>query len=96
VSDVLEPDTRRNKVRITIANPAGRFKPNMFANVSFAVPQKPAVFVPNSALLMDNDSTIVLVEVAPWTFVKRPVIPGYGEGDGARIDQGLNQATGSS
>lgn len=89
VSDVLEPDTRRNKVRITFANPAGKFKPNMFANVSFAVPQKSAVFVPNSALLMDNDNTIVLVEVAPWTFIKRPVIPGYGEGDGARIDKGL-------
>ena len=90
VSDVLEPDTRRNKVRITFANPAGRFKPNMFANASFNVPQKSSLFVPNSALLMNNDSTIVLVEVAPWTFVKRPVIPGYGEGDGARIDQGLN------
>jgi cobalt-zinc-cadmium efflux system membrane fusion protein len=90
VSDVLEPDTRRNKVRITFANPAGRFKPNMFANVSFAVPQKSALFVPNSALLMDNDNTIVLVEVAPWTFVKRPVTPGYEEGDGARIDHGLH------
>ena len=90
VSDVLEPDTRRNKVRITIANPTGRFKPNMFANASFNVPQKSAVFVPNSALLMDNDSTIVLVEVAPWTFIKRTVVPGYGEGDGARIEQGLN------
>lgn len=89
VSDVLEPDTRRNKVRITFANPGGKFKPNMFANVSFTVPQKPEVFVPNSALLMNNDSTVVLVEVAPWTFVKRPVTPGYGEGDGARIDQGL-------
>lgn len=90
VSDVLEPDTRRNKVRIAFANPAGKFKPNMFANASFNVPQKSVVFVPNSALLMNNDSTIVLVEVAPWTFVKRPVVPGYGEGDGARIDQGLN------
>ena len=39
---------------------------------------------------MDNDSTIVFVEVAPWSFIKRPVLPGYGEGDGARIDQGLN------
>jgi cobalt-zinc-cadmium efflux system membrane fusion protein len=89
VSDVLDADTRRNKVRITFANPKGQFKPNMFANASFNVPQKKAVFVPNSALLMNNDSTIVLVEVAPWTFVKRPVVPGYGEGDGARIDQGL-------
>ena len=90
VSDVLDTDTRRNKVRITFANPAGKFKPNMFANASFNVPQKSSVFVPNSALLMNNDNTIVLVEVAPWTFVKRQVVPGYGEGDGARIDQGLN------
>lgn len=91
VSEVLEPDTRRNKVRITFANPGGKFKPNMFANVSFDVPLQSAVFVPNSALLMDNDNTTVLVEVAPWTFVKRAVVPGFGEGDGARIDHGLNQ-----
>ena len=90
VSAVVEPDTRRNKVRIAFSNPGGKFKPNMFANASFNVPQKSAVFVPNSALLMNNDSTTVFVEVAPWTFVKRPVIPGYGEGDGARIDEGLN------
>ncbi len=89
VSDVVEPDTRRNKVRIVFPNPGGKFKPNMFANVSFNIPQKSSVFVPNSALLMDNDNTVVFVEVAPWTFIKRPVIPGYGEGDGARIDQGL-------
>ncbi|MGO9417194.1 MAG: efflux RND transporter periplasmic adaptor subunit [Syntrophobacteraceae bacterium] len=90
VSDVVEPDTHRNKVRIAFSNPGGKFKPNMFANASFNIPQKSSVFVPNSALLMDNDSTIVFVEVAPWTFIKRPVLPGYGEGDGARIDQGLN------
>ncbi len=90
VSDVVEPDTRRNKVRIAFSNLGGKFKPNMFANASFNIPQKSSVFVPNSALLMENDSTVVFVETAPWTFVKRPVIPGYGEGDGARIDQGLN------
>ena len=90
VSAVIEPDTRRNKVRIAFSNPGGKFKPNMFANASFNVPQKSAVFVPNSALLMNNDNTTVLVEVAPWTFVKRPVLPGYGEGEDARIDEGLN------
>jgi len=77
-------------VRIAFANPEGKLKPNMFANARFNIPQNSAVFVPNSALLMDNDSTIVLVEVTPWTFVKRSVLPGYGEGDGTRIDQGLN------
>ncbi|HUK99341.1 MAG TPA: efflux RND transporter periplasmic adaptor subunit [Nitrospirota bacterium] len=90
ISDVVESDTHRNKVRIVFSNSGGKFKPNMFANVSFNIPQKSEVFVPNSALLMHNDNTVVFVEVAPWTFVKRPVLPGYGEGDGARIDQGLN------
>ena len=90
VSDVVEPDTRRNKVRISFSNPGGKLKPNMFANVSFNIPQKSEVFVPNSALLMNNDSTAVFIEVAPWTFVKRPVLPGYGQGDGARIDKGLS------
>ena len=90
VSAVEEPDTRRTKVRIGFANSDGKLKPNMFANAKFKVPQNSVVFVPNSALLMNNDSTIVLVEVTPWTFVKRSVMPGYAEGEGTRIDQGLN------
>ena len=90
VSAVVEPDTRRTKVRICFSNPEGRLKPNMFANVKFSLPQNSAVFVPDSALLMNNDKTTVLVEVEPWTFVRRPVLPGYGEGDGTRIDNGLN------
>ena len=57
VSAVEEPDTRRTKVRIGFANPDGKLKPNMFANAKFNVPQNSAVFVPNSALLMNNDST---------------------------------------
>lgn len=90
VSDVVEADTRRTKVRTVFANPDGKLKPNMFATASFQIPQKSAAFVPNSALLMDNDSTTVLVEVAPWTFAKRQVLPGYGDTEGTRIDQGLN------
>jgi len=90
VSEVIESDTRRCKVRMSFQNTEGKLKPNMFATASFGVPQKNAVFVPNSALLMNNDRTVVFVEVEPWTFVRRPVVPGYGEGDGARIAQGLS------
>jgi len=89
VSDVIEPDTRRCKTRIAFENRAGKLKPNMFATASFSVPQTSAVSVPNSALLMNNDRTVVFVEVEPWTFVRRTVVPAYGEGDGARIPQGL-------
>jgi cobalt-zinc-cadmium efflux system membrane fusion protein len=89
VSEVLDPDTRRAKVRIAFPNTDARLKPNMFATATFAVPQQRSVFVPNSALIMNNDSTVVWVEVAPWTFVKRTVQPGYGEPDGARVGAGL-------
>ena len=40
VSDVLDPDTRRTKVRIAFQNPEIRLKPGMFANVSFLAPKQ--------------------------------------------------------
>ncbi len=90
VSAVVEPDTRRTKVRICFANPEGKLKPNMFANVKCYLPQSSTMFVPDSALLMNNDKITVLVETEPWTFVRRAVVCGYGEGDGTRIDNGLS------
>jgi cobalt-zinc-cadmium efflux system membrane fusion protein len=89
VSPVLEPDTRRAKVRIEFANADGRLKPNMFASVRLAVPERSSVAVPTSALLMNNDDTTVLVEVAPWTFVRRAVELGVEDGERVRILSGL-------
>ena len=91
VSPVLEPDTRRAKVRIVFDNADGRLKPNMFATAVFAIPQAAAVTVPPSALLMNNDSTTVLVEVAPWTFTRRVVELGTEDGESVRIVAGLKR-----
>ena len=89
VSTVLEADTRRNKARIAFANPDGKLKPNMYASVSLNVPQAAQITVASSALLMNNDSTTVFVEVAPWTFVRRVVEIGAEDGDSVRILSGL-------
>ena len=91
VSSVLQPDTRRGMVRITVSNADGRLKPNMFATATFAAAQPAQVFVPESALLMNNDSTTVLVEVSPWTFQRRTVQLGDDEGTGTRVLAGLRQ-----
>ena len=91
VSSVLQPDTRRGMVRIVIANADGRLKANMFATATFAAAQPAQVFVPESALLMNNDSTTVLVEVSPWTFQRRTVQLGEDEGTGTRVLSGLRQ-----
>jgi cobalt-zinc-cadmium efflux system membrane fusion protein len=89
VSDVLQADTHRALVRISVPNADGRFKPNMFANVSFAVIQAAAPAVPPSALLMNNENTTVFVEVAPWTFVRRAIEIGSQEDGSVRIQSGL-------
>lgn len=91
VSPLLEPDTRRAKVRIPFDNADGRLKPNMFATATFAVAQIADVTVPTSALLMNNDSTTVLVETAPWTFVRRNVELGSEDNETVRIISGLKR-----
>jgi len=90
-SPILEPDTRRAKVRIPFDNADGRLRPNMFATAAFAVPEAGSVTVPPSALLMNNDSTTVLVEVAPWTFVRRAVEIGAEDDQAVRVVSGLKR-----
>jgi membrane fusion protein, heavy metal efflux system len=90
VSDVLEPDTRRTKVRIAFDNPNMKFKPNMFANASFAAPAVSEVTVPTSALVMSNSSTSVFIEVAPWAFERRNVEISHQNVDDAVIKSGVS------
>jgi cobalt-zinc-cadmium efflux system membrane fusion protein len=89
-SDVLEADTRRNKVRIAFANADRSLKPNMFATVTLFEAQRSQVVLPSSALLMNNDRTTVFVATAPWTFERRSVDPELGEGTSVAIRSGVN------
>ena len=75
VSDVIEPDSRRDKTRIAFDNPDAYLKPNMFATVTLHGTAVRRVVLPSSALLMNNDRTSVFVATAPWTFERRIVEP---------------------
>jgi cobalt-zinc-cadmium efflux system membrane fusion protein len=89
VSDVLDPDTRRTKVRIAFENPNKAFKPGMFATAGFIAPPMSRAVVPTSALLMTNDTTSVFVEVADWAFERRNIEIANQEGASAVIKSGL-------
>ena len=89
VSDVIEPDSRRDKVRIALPNPDYALRPNMFAAVTLLGPSNSQVIVPTSALLMNNDRTSVFVATAPWTFKRRIVDMRLGEGSTAVILAGV-------
>jgi cobalt-zinc-cadmium efflux system membrane fusion protein len=52
----LDPASRRMAVRAVVENPAGRLKPEMFANVEIATtPGSSTVVVPRSAVVFDGD-----------------------------------------
>lgn len=86
---LVEPDTRRQKVRMVLANPSGRLKPNMYATVRLQTPVVAGIFVPQSALLMNNDALTVLVEKWPWTFERRAVEVGDENNEEVRVLHGL-------
>lgn len=90
VSDVIEPDSRRGKIRIAFANADYALKPNMFATVVLSGAERSLVVVPSSALLMNNDRTSVFVATAPWTFERRTVDAQLEEGATVAIRSGVN------
>jgi cobalt-zinc-cadmium efflux system membrane fusion protein len=90
VSDVIEPDSRRDKIRIPFPNADHLLKPNMFATVTLLGEKQSHVVLPTGALLMNNDRTSVFVETAPWTFERRVVEPQLEEGQTVTIRSGLN------
>ena len=89
VSDVVEPDSRRDKVRIAFANPDLALKPNMFGTVTLAGTAQSQVILPTSALLMNNDRTTVFVETGDWVFERRVVDPSLEDGPEVAIGSGV-------
>jgi cobalt-zinc-cadmium efflux system membrane fusion protein len=90
VGDVVEPDSRRNKIRIAFANADYSLKPNMFATVTLVGPPQSQVVLPSSSLLMNNDRTSVFVATAPWTFERRTVELQLEDGPSVSIRSGVS------
>ncbi|MBV8620999.1 MAG: efflux RND transporter periplasmic adaptor subunit [Curvibacter sp.] len=89
INAVLDPDTRRTRVRARFANPGRLLLPNMFASVKFSVSQTAQTIVPLSALVMSNDRVLVFVETSPWEFEIRQVELGVEERDVVRVRRGV-------
>ena len=90
ISDVIDADSRRGKLRIAYANGDYALKPNMFATVTLSGRERSLVMLPSSALLMNNDRTSVFVAVAPWIFERRTVDAQLEEGSSVAIRAGVN------
>jgi cobalt-zinc-cadmium efflux system membrane fusion protein len=90
VDSVVDPDTRTVKVRTEVANPDGRLKPDMFANVQIVTDvNRAAISIPQSAVLNDEGKTVVFVADGNG-YKKRQVQAGIQNNDRVEIVDGLN------
>jgi membrane fusion protein, heavy metal efflux system len=90
ISESIDPASRTAKVRVSVANPAGRLKPEMYAAVALAVEgDDRAPTVPADAIFTEEGRSFVYVELAPGRFVRRAVEVAAGEGPSRRVVTGL-------
>src|SRR5689334_3676330 len=90
VDSVVDPNTRTVKVRTEVANPDGRLKPDMFANVQIVTDvNRAAISIPQSAVLNDDGKSIVFV-AQDKGYQKRQVQAGIKNNDQVEIVDGLN------
>ena len=74
VYPTLKAETRTVQVRIELANPKGRLKPAMFAEVDIPVAGASSVVtVPNSAVIDSGSKQVVIVQLAEGRFEPRVV-----------------------
>jgi RND family efflux transporter MFP subunit len=87
----LDEKTRTNKVRLTFANPRGRLKPGMFANVEVSVGGGMGLTVPANAVLDSGAEQLVFVAQGDGVFEPRTVKIGRRLGESVQILDGLKE-----
>ena len=74
VYPTLKPETRTVPIRIELANPGGRLKPGMFAEVELPTGARPRVItVPSTAVIDSGTRRVVFVQLAQGRFEPREV-----------------------
>jgi RND family efflux transporter MFP subunit len=92
VYPTLKAETRTVPVRIELANPKGRLKPSMFAEVEIPVAgAAPVVTVPNSAVIDSGNKQVVIVQLGEGRFEPRPVRLGQRGADFVQVLEGVRE-----
>ena len=90
VSDVIDPMTRTAKIRVSVPNPKGRLKPEMFAAIALGVGgSKRALSVPAKAVFTEGGRTWVYVATDEKHFRRRLVEVDQDQGANRHVRSGL-------
>jgi Cu(I)/Ag(I) efflux system membrane fusion protein len=92
VYPTLNPATRTVQIRIELANPKGRLKPALFANVALQSASRGKVLtVPNAAVIDSGTRQVVLVQLAQGRFEPRTVKLGQRGNDYVEVLAGIGE-----
>jgi membrane fusion protein, heavy metal efflux system len=89
ISDSVDPTTLTLKVRVVLANPGHRFKPQMFATIAVANLKRQAIVVPSTALIRDGIKNYVFVATPDHKYARRDVELGETHEKTVEITHGL-------
>jgi cobalt-zinc-cadmium efflux system membrane fusion protein len=101
IADTVDPETRTVKVHAELANPQGRFRPEMFGSIVHSHGVRVLPVVPAGAVVQDEQGPVVYREVAPGVFEKTkvtvedprdgfvPVLAGLRSGERVVVDGAL-------
>jgi Cu(I)/Ag(I) efflux system membrane fusion protein len=81
--------TRTLRARIEVANPSGRLKPGMYANLAFSASGREALLVPTDAVIRTGSRNVVIVAQGDGKFRATEVEVGMETGGNAEIRKGL-------
>lgn len=92
IGDVVDPGTRRVTLRVEVANPDRRLKPEMFVTVTLvgAAPHR-ALVVPTRAVQSMEGESVAFVRTAAGTFSRRAVATGADIDGEVEILSGLTE-----
>lgn len=91
VSELLDAETRSVEVMIECENPQRHIKPGMYGTVSFNCTEKPAVRIPTSALLQEEENAYVLVTISNNQFRRAAVVCSESKDDFTLVESGINE-----
>jgi cobalt-zinc-cadmium efflux system membrane fusion protein len=90
ISQSLDPSTLAVKVRVVLANPQMKLKPQMFANISVDRSSVEGFVVPAAAVIHENNADSVFVETSQNQYERRGVKAGQMQQQNIVILDGLH------
>lgn len=90
LSQSLDPSTLTVKVRVVVANPQLKLKPQMFANISIDRSNVEGFLIPAAAVIHENNADSVFVQASPGQYERRNVKIGQMQQDNVVVLNGLH------